>query len=264
MKFPHYLIAAFFGGILLASCNNEEGPGPAECNTNPVQITGISTTESQCGINDGTITVTGTGGNGSYLYSIDGNNFQSSNKFENLIAGNYNVTLKDEVECTASAQATIISTIGMEIQTSFDTSGCGTTDGAIYISPSGGAEPYNYKLDNESYQADNTFINLSAGEYMVFVKDNNDCEISSTVKINNGTSLDAAVMPIIETNCAISGCHDGGNNLPDWSLKGNVISYASIIKQRTGSGSMPPMGSSISDEEIDIIACWVDDGAEDN
>ena len=99
---------------------------------------------------------------------------------------------------------------------------------------------------------------------MVFVKDNNDCEISSTVRVPFGTSLETDVMPLLESNCAISDCHDGGNNLPDWKVKGNVISYAGVIKQRTENGSMPPMGSTITDAEINTIACWVDDGAQDN
>ncbi len=264
MKILNYAIGVIFGSILLASCNSEDGPGPIDCTSNPVQITGINTTESLCGVNDGTITVTVRGGSGTYLFSIDGNTFQSSNKFENLLAGNFNVTVKDDMDCMVSGQATVISSTGMEIETTFDTSGCGTSEGAIHIVPSGGVEPYMYKLDNDPYQSEPSIINLSAGEYTVFVKDNNDCEVSGMVEITSGTSLDGTVMPILETNCAISGCHDGSTNLPDWSLKGNVISFASIIKQRTGNGSMPPMGSSITDEEIETIACWVDDGAEDN
>lgn len=49
---------------------------------------------------DGRITVTASCTNctGNISYSIDGNNFQSSNVFENLIDGNYTVTVKDDMD----------------------------------------------------------------------------------------------------------------------------------------------------------------------
>jgi len=74
------------------------------------------------------------------------------------------------------------------------------------------------------------------------------------------------VQPIITTNCAIANCHDGGNTLPDWTIFDNVQANAQLIKTRTSNRTMPPSNASISltAQEIDAIACWVDSGAQNN
>ncbi len=67
-----------------------------------------ATTPSSCnGGNDGTITVTATGGNsGGYQYSIDGVNFQASSLF-NVVAGNYTVTVRDNLGCSFTFPVTV-------------------------------------------------------------------------------------------------------------------------------------------------------------
>jgi len=63
----------------------------------PVTVTpavnaGATFTNTTCGYNNGTITVTGaTGGDGTYTYSLDGVNYQASNIFSNLPSGTYTV-----------------------------------------------------------------------------------------------------------------------------------------------------------------------------
>lgn len=66
------------------------------------------TNESVAGNNDGTITLSGSGGSGVYQYSIDGGvTWQSSGSFTNLAPGNYNVVVKDGNGDTASNVITI-------------------------------------------------------------------------------------------------------------------------------------------------------------
>lgn len=75
------------------------------------------------------------------------------------------------------------------------------------------------------------------------------------------------IAPLISTNCAITSCHDGSNaNLPDWNIFDNVQASAQEIKERTGNRTMPPSASGLvlSSEEIDDIACWVENGAQNN
>src|SRR3546814_9049772 len=36
-------------------------------------------------------------------------------------------------------------------------------------------------------------------------------------------SLSSEIMPLLQSNCAIEGCHTAGTGLPDFSLKGNVL-----------------------------------------
>lgn len=80
------------------------------------------------------------------------------------------------------------------------------------------------------------------------------------------------VLPIINSSCAIvgdGGCHNGGNgaNL-DWRVFTNVQSRALQVKDRItrtpGSPGHMPRGGVLSDEEIRLMVCWVDQGAQNN
>jgi len=80
-----------------------------------------------------------------------------------------------------------------------------------------------------------------------------------------GTSFSQSVLPIIQANCAVSGCH-AGQQQPTLQSHTQISSNASKIKLRTSNGTMPPpqSGNSLTQEEIDAIACWVDAGAPNN
>ena len=60
----------------------------------------------------GSISATGSGATAPYLFSIDGVNFQASNFFGGLAAGNYTVTAKDVIGCTGQASISILNTNG--------------------------------------------------------------------------------------------------------------------------------------------------------
>ncbi len=76
--------------------------------TQPAVLTANSVnSNATCdGGSDGIINVTANGGNTSYQYSIDGVNFQASNIF-NVAPGNYTVTVKDNLGCTATFNTTV-------------------------------------------------------------------------------------------------------------------------------------------------------------
>jgi len=69
------------------------------------------------------------------------------------------------------------------------------------------------------------------------------------------------IQPIIQTNCAISGCHVPGTGLPNFQDVNQIKSNAVEMKKRTRSRDMPRDGL-LSQEEIDQITCWVDSGAD--
>ncbi|MEX2512197.1 MAG: 2-polyprenyl-6-methoxyphenol hydroxylase [Cyclobacteriaceae bacterium] len=79
-------------------------------------------------------------------------------------------------------------------------------------------------------------------------------------------SLSGDVIPIINQNCAVSGCHVSGSNRVNLSVKENILQYANQIRNFTQSGYMPRQGSglTLSDSEKETIFCWVENGAMDN
>lgn len=73
------------------------------------------------------------------------------------------------------------------------------------------------------------------------------------------------VSPIIQTRCAIAGCHAAGSTngvgpLTNYTLIKNA---AVQIKAAVISGFMP-QNSTLSAVEIKTISCWVDAGAPEN
>jgi hypothetical protein len=78
-------------------------------------------------------------------------------------------------------------------------------------------------------------------------------------------SYSTDIVPILQNNCMVSGCHCDGNSLC-WDNYELVSSYAAEIRKRTSEGNMPPSYSGIflSSQDIQKIADWVKQGALNN
>jgi hypothetical protein len=143
---------------------------------------------------------------------------------------------------------------------------CGDNDGSLKVTGSGGKSPYQYSIDGSTFQAADNFAGLQAGNYTITVKDANNCTNTATAAIgtNQGSvSYEATVKNIIATNCAISGCHVAGTGRSNFTEFATIQARAAQIKIRTGNRSMP-IGRTLTEEQIQQIACWVDSGAPAN
>jgi len=105
-----------------------------------LSATATSTPDNQCTTNNGTITVSATGGKGPYQYQIDSKGFSSSNSFSAVSDGIHAILIKDADECqtnlsvqvgrgvTGISFATVIKPI---LDTNCNLSGChGTGTGS--------------------------------------------------------------------------------------------------------------------------------------
>lgn len=256
---PIVLLAAV---CMACTFNSLDEQPMLDCSTSTLDFT-ATTTDATCSQSDGSIVIAVTAGMPPYFYLIDDGQAQSSALFENLSSGIYEITVIDSLTCSITKEIAVASTGGFQAIADVTLSGCNATNGTITVLATNGTKPYAYKLNNGTEQSASLFSNLGAGEYDITVTDALGCDFSIVKSISTGISYDASVKPIIMNNCAISGCHNGTNNLPDFSVFSNVQSRASSIKTRTQSGNMPKNGS-ITQAEKDAIACWVDDGAEDN
>ena len=141
----------------------------------------------------------------------------------------------------------------------------GQSTGEVVVSASEGTGPYMYRIDGGNFQSSNTFSNVAGGTYTVEVKDANDCTDDESVEVPSVPEVSYAneIRPIIDTNCQISNCHGSNPNLVSFETYADVKANASGIKTRTGNGSMPPSGP-LPNQEIELIANWVDQGAPEN
>lgn len=77
---------------------------------------------------------------------------------------------------------------------------------------------------------------------------------------NPDTSFSTEIEPIIQANCVR--CHNGSQP-PNLTSYSRISSNANSIQAAVVSRRMP-LGGSLSNEEIEAIKCWVDNGAQDN
>jgi hypothetical protein len=224
---------------------------------------------SSCGAGDGSIAVLAEGGVGSYQYRINEELFQASPTFSNLPEGAYSVSVTDDNGCVATVLAPVNnaqSTIELAINTTADT-GCATANGTITVSATGGQEPYQYAINSGLFQANSSFTDLAGGDYSITVMDATDCPTSGSAIVDRlGPQFLADVNPIIATKCAISGCHNGSRS-PNLSTYAGVKANVSVIKSKITNKSMPPgnsSGGALSQEQINMITCWINDGAAQN
>lgn len=74
-------------------------------------------------------------------------------------------------------------------------------------------------------------------------------------------SFSLHVKTIIDNNCIQ--CHGQGGNSPNLTTYNRIKNNANSIKSEVVSRRMP-QGSSLTNEEIQAISCWVDEGALNN
>ena len=141
----------------------------------------------------------------------------------------------------------------------------GKATGEIIVSSSGGIQPYTFSIDGTSFQGSTIFSGLEAGSYTLTVQDSDECTSSDQANVDELPEVFYAnqIRPILDANCQVSGCHGSNVSIPSFGTYAEVKDRAGLIKSRTSDKSMPPNGS-LQNNEIQLIADWVDLGAPNN
>jgi len=255
-----WLLSFILIALVLDSCTSEIQPREDECE-GAIALQSNNVIEASCNQSNGGFSISVNGGTGDYTFSLNGST-QSTSSFTNLDAGSYTIRVTDEAGCSSELTVNIQNQDGVNASLeSVTNSDCDDQTGSISVAASDGQGPYEYRLNDGAFQANSIFESLSPGTYVVSVKDASGCQVELIAEVRS-TVLFTDIRDIIQTNCAISGCHNG-SRFPDLRSDNNISAQASRIMSRTASRSMPPSGSgrSLSTEEIEAIACWVNDGA---
>ena len=127
-------------------------------------------------------------GTAPYLYSLDGSALQVSNIFRGLKEGDYTLFVQDAVGCTFITKVFISSSNLAEA--TVDNTICGKApSGIITVIPNFGVAPYNYSINNGSFQNSNIFTNLSEGKYNITIHDSSLCTYSLDVIVGSIVTL---------------------------------------------------------------------------
>lgn len=162
---------------------------PAEffynCNQNPF-ANGINILQPDCGVGNGALSITATGGITPYTYLWDAAAGASVNdSVTGLSAGIYSVTVTDSAGCT-DVQEIVLNNVGAPVlaidPTSVSNISCaGANDGAATVTATGGAGGNIYAWGNGESLA--SAVALLPGSNTVTVTDANGCASFSSVEI---------------------------------------------------------------------------------
>ena len=169
-----------------------------------------------------TLTVTASGGAGSYEYSLDNNPFQTSNSFI-VVAGTYAVKVRDANLCIGTISDIIISQPTAIVATAAAgiAQSCSTGTTTLTVTASGGTGVLQYSLNGGIFQAGNTFtVNTAGSPYSVTVKDVNNCSATT----NDVTVTLPAALAVLTNVPRITQC--GGTTTVTVTGQGGVAPYS--------------------------------------
>jgi len=203
------------------------------------QPTQISITESHTAIlvNGGTstVTITASGGTGTKNYSINGTTFQSSNVFNNVVAGTYTVTVRDANLCTNTLTFTITQPTSLNVSAIATTNPltCFGNTTSITVTASGGTSPYQYSINGGTFQSSNIFTNRGAGTYTITVRDAALVTQTTTVTITQPTQISISES---HTAIAVNGgtstltiTASGGTGSKTYSINGTTFQSSNVF-----------------------------------
>ncbi len=181
--------------------------------------TATHTNVSCNGGNNGTATVNATGGSQPYSYSWSGG--QTTQTAFGLSAGTYTVTVTDQANCTTLSTVTITQPLPLTISIESENVQCnGLSSGSATATVTGGVSSYSYSWDTQPEQTTAAITGLDAGTYTISVIDNNGCEASASVTINEPAELTANT---IQTHVS---CYGGSNGAATVNPIGGTQPYS--------------------------------------
>lgn len=266
---PHIKRISAIALALMFSCSSNDQNPEVDCSKSTLQISLVQKKDLlSCAFNNGEIEVLAEGGAPAYTFALSGKTEQSSPKFKSLSAGIYSIVVFDSKKCSDTLQVEITNFETTLTATAIATknSVCLSPDGTLKIRPTGGDAPFSFRINNGLSSNDSIFNNLSHGAYSVFVRDSKNCTYTFTANVphgNTGVSWSTQIKPIIGVSCAKAGCHVNGTGRTDLTKFEVVKANALQIKTRVVNKSMP-FDSTLPADQIQLITCWVDDGALDN
>jgi len=170
-----------------------------------------SSTTANCSPS-GSATITLPAGGGPYTFTLGTNtpvnSTSNTHTFTGLTAGNYTLSATNASGCGATANVTVGLSGTLLFQATPTATTCsGVNNGAILVTPQNGTGPYQYSINNGTFQPSGSFNGLAPGVYQVGVKDASGCVATTqSVTIAAGPSVTATLVKNdVSCNGGISG-----------------------------------------------------------
>lgn len=197
-------------GEICVTVTDVNGCSANACDTlyEPTELTSSITaqTDATCfGDSDGNATVSISGGTGNFNYvwsnfATTNNSPLTTNTAYGLSATNYFVEITDKNGCQDTAYVTIGEASEIVISGTITNANCGSNDGSISISISGGSAPYTPNW-NPVITGGPVYSGLLAGSYNITVTDDNGCTNDTTFVVGNIGGPSITVDTVIHESC---------------------------------------------------------------
>ncbi len=237
--------------------------GGCSVSTGPVVIYNASGTldvstdlvmDEVCNGDNGAIFITTTGGTSPIIYSWSDGSTSEDNI--DLTAGNYTLTATDAVGCITMISETVINTSGTLsiVLVEITDESCGSGNGAVDITISGGTAPITYLWSTTATTQD--VSGLSEGTYDVVVTDAGGCEQNASAAVfNNAGTLSSSFIATAE----ICSAADGSIDL---SISGGAGGYTYLWSSGPTTQDISGLSAGTYSCEItDAVSCSINTGA---
>ncbi len=206
----------------------------ATCSAAGLSLSTSSTSVSCYGGNNGTATVTATGGT---TYTYLWNNGGTTSSITGLIAGTYRVTVSSNGS-TASSSATV-SQPGSSVTTSMSStqSSCSSNTGTASVTASGGSPGYTYIWNN--FSTNFSISNLPSGSYTVTVTDQHGCSAIGSVNVSNPSAF------TLQTNSTNVSCYNGSNGSATASATNGTSPFTYVWSTSATTSTISNLGSGV-------------------
>ncbi len=171
--------------------------------TNPQLLSGDASLEKEidCFGETATVQLNASGGTGAIEFSLLGES-SSDGLYDDVPAGTYTALITDENGCqeTIAFEISEPAQIQLDVDESIDPLCAGENTGEISVIGSGGTGEYMYSLDGET-NSTGQFSELDMGEYTIGVSDENGCNTTITVNLEDPQSLVSSTAMLIDVLC---------------------------------------------------------------
>ncbi|MBL4651312.1 MAG: T9SS type A sorting domain-containing protein [Flavobacteriales bacterium] len=151
----------------------------------PINTT-VTTTNEDCGQNNGTATMSASGGSGGFTYLWS--NGQTASISVNMGSGTYTCTVTDGVGCSTIVGVTVNNNSGFSASMSTTDLSCnGDVNGVAIASGNGGTTPYSYDWENGA--STSAITDLGGGSISVTVSDATGCPFVVVGTINEPQAI---------------------------------------------------------------------------
>jgi len=159
-----------------------------------INASNASSTPASC-TNEGSATVSPTGGTPGYSYLWNDPSSQNTQTAMNLAGGDYTVVITDANGCQKTKNITVTSSGGVNTSSAgLQNVTCyGNANGSATVTATGGQAPYTYQWNDPSSQTTATASGLAAGTFGVQVTDADGCASTRAFTITQPTALTASL-----------------------------------------------------------------------